>query len=69
LMIRRGYLLGHLVLAERHESPCCFSKIETLSPRNHVHAFELRDAAQLQGELGDYIGKAYLVGCQEHLRR
>jgi len=68
LMIRRGYIRGHLVLAERHESPC-FYKIETLSPRNHVHAFELRDAVQLQGELGDCIGKAYLVGCQEHLRR
>lgn len=51
-----------------HESPC-FYKIETLSPRNHVHAFELRDVVQLQGELGDFIGKAYLVGCQEHLRR
>jgi Domain of unknown function (DUF5655) len=67
LMTRRGYLRGHLVLAERHESPC-FYKIERISPRNHVHAFELRDAAQLQGELGTYIGKAYRVGCQEHLR-
>jgi Domain of unknown function (DUF5655) len=68
LMTRRGYLRGHLVLAERHESPC-FYKIETLSPRNHVHAFELRDAVQLRGELGDCIGEAYRVGCQEHLRR
>ncbi len=66
IMTRRGYLRGHLVLAERHENPC-FCKIETISPRNHVHSFELRDAAQLQGELGDFIGKAYRVGCQEHL--
>jgi hypothetical protein len=68
LMTRRGYLRGHLVLAERHESDC-FCKIETISPRNHVHSFELRDAAQLQRELGDFVGKAYRVGCQEHLRR
>jgi hypothetical protein len=66
IMTRRGYLRGHLVLAERHENPC-FCKIETISPRNHVHSFELRDAAQLQGELGAFTGKAYRVGCQEHL--
>jgi hypothetical protein len=68
LMTRQGYLRGHLVLAQRRESPC-FYKIETISPRNHVHAFELRDTAQLQGDLGDYIGEAYRVGCQEHLRQ
>ena len=68
LMTRQGYLRGHLVLAQRRESPC-FYKIETISPRNHVHAFELRDKAQLQGDLGDYIGEAYRVGCQEHLRQ
>jgi hypothetical protein len=68
LMTRRGYLRGHLVLAQRRESPC-FCKIETISPRNHVHAFELRDAAQLQGDMRDFISEAYRVGCQEHLRR
>ena len=66
LMTRRGYLRGHLVLAERREK-ACFLKIETISPRNHVHVFELRDAAQLQGDLGEYLGEAYRVGCQEHL--
>jgi hypothetical protein len=68
LMTRRGYLRGHLVLAERREKPC-FCKIETISPRNHVHSFELRDAVQLRGELANYIGEAYRVGCQEHLGR
>jgi Domain of unknown function (DUF5655) len=66
LMTRRGYLRGHLVLAERCEKRCFF-KIETISPRNHVHHFELRDAAQLAGDLGELIGEAYRVGCQEHL--
>lgn len=68
LVTRRGYLRGHLVLSGRHEQPC-FHKVETISPRNHVHAFELRDEEQLLGELGAWIGEAYRVGCQEHLRR
>jgi len=67
LMTRRGYLRGHLVLAERRDNPC-FYKIETISRRNHVHAFELRETAQLQGELANCIAEAYRVGCQEHLR-
>jgi len=67
LMTRRGYLRGHLVLAERCDNPC-FCKIETISPRNHVHVFELRDAMQLQGDLGKFIAEAYRVGCQEHLK-
>jgi hypothetical protein len=67
LMARRGYLRGHLVLAERHEKPC-FHKIETISPRNHVHAFELHEARQLQGDLLHCIAEAYRVGRQEHLR-
>jgi hypothetical protein len=67
LMTRRGYLRGHLVLADRREKPC-FHKIDTISPRNHVHAFELREAQELQGDLLNCIGEAYRVGCQEHLR-
>jgi len=67
LMTRRGYLRGHLVLADRHEKPC-FHKIETISPRNHVHVFELREAGQLQGDLRHCISDAYRVGRQEHLR-
>jgi hypothetical protein len=66
VVVRRGYLRGHLVLAERHERPC-FSKVETYSPRNHVHSFELRDPAQLRGDLEALIGDAYKVGRQDHL--
>jgi hypothetical protein len=66
VMVRRGYLRGHLVLAERRERPCFF-KVETYSPRNHVHLFELREVAQLRGELGTLIGEAYRVGRQDHL--
>ncbi len=67
LMTRRGYLRGHLVLAERHESPR-FLKIETISPRKLLHSFELRHAKQLHGKLAACIGAAYGVGCREHLK-
>lgn len=68
IMVRDGYLRGHLVLAERHEN-ACFTKVETFSRRNHLHAFELRDAAQLRGDFAVMIERAYRVGCQEHLER
>lgn len=67
VMVRRGYLRGHLVLAERHERPC-FYKVETFSPRNHLHAFELREVGQLEGEMKKLIAAAYRVGCQEHIK-
>jgi Domain of unknown function (DUF5655) len=68
VMTRRGYLRGHLVLARRCEHPI-FLKIETLSPRNHVHSFELRDTEPLRGEFARFIADAYRVGCQDHLTR
>jgi hypothetical protein len=69
LMTRCGYLRGHMVLAERHDDPC-FYKVETFSPRNHLHAFELRESSQLGAkQIGRFIGLAYAVGCQRHLQR
>ena len=67
LMPRKGYLKGHLVLAERHENPC-FLRVETYSPRNHVHTFELRSQDGLKGDLAHYLALAYKVGNQEHLQ-
>lgn len=66
IMTRKGYLRGHLVLAEQYERPC-FIKVETFSARNHMHVFELHDVGELKGALGNLIGEAYRVGCQEHL--
>lgn len=68
VMVRKGYLRGHLVLAERRERPC-FTKVETFSPRNHLHAFELREEEQLRGEFAEFVAESYRVGCQEHRRR
>ena len=65
LTIRRDWVLGHLVLARRAESPR-FTKVETFSPRNHLHAFRLDDPAEVAA-LRDYAREAYAVGRQDHL--
>ena len=65
LTLRRDWVLGHLVLARRVEDPI-FTKVETFSPRNHLHAFRL-DAAEEVERLRDYAGEAHAVGRQLHL--
>ena len=66
-MPRRGWVDGHLVLARRVESPL-FRRVETFSPRNHVHVFRLRSPADLTPELDALLREAYAVGEQKHLR-
>ena len=65
LTIRRDWVLGHFVLARRTESPL-FSKVETISPRNHVHHFRL-DVPTEVGLLEGFAREAYAVGRQDHL--
>lgn len=66
LMPHKTFLRGHLVLAERQDSPC-FEKVETFSPRNHLHAFRLESEEDLGGDFRHWVCEAYKVGCQEHL--
>lgn len=66
--VRRTYLLGHLVLARRVPDPR-FVRIDTISPRNHVHVFRLDSPAQLDAGFAAFACEAYAVGCQEHLPR
>jgi hypothetical protein len=66
LMPQKKALKGHLILGERHESPC-FVKVESLSPRNHLHVFPLESADQLGEPFRQWIHQAYKVGGQEHL--
>ena len=65
LTVRRDRVLGHFVLARRAEDPL-FTKVETFSPRNHVHHFRLDDPAQVE-RLSGYAREASSVGRQEHL--
>ena len=66
LTVRRQWVLGHFVLARRAED-ARFRKIETISPRNHVHHFRLDEPAEVEA-LSAYAREAYAVGRQDHLR-
>lgn len=65
LTVRREWVLGHLVLARRVDDPL-FTKVETFSPRNHLHAFRLDDPAEVEA-LKAYAEEAYAVGRQDHI--
>lgn len=65
-MPRQHWLDGHLVLARRLDSPR-FRKVETLSPRNVVHAFRLNGPEQVDGEFTTWLAEAYRVGQQAHV--
>ncbi len=67
LTVRRRWALGHFVLARRAEDPI-FTRVETFSPRNHLHAFRLDGPAEVE-KLRPYAAEAYSVGRQEHLRQ
>jgi uncharacterized protein DUF5655 len=67
LTIRNKWVTGHLVLARRVTS-ALFTRVETISARNHVHHFRLRAANDLSAELRGYMAEAYRVGNQQHLR-
>lgn len=66
VMLKHRWIDGHVVLARRLESPR-FRKIETISPRNHVHAFRLTSLEDIDEELTTWIAEAYQVGEQRHL--
>jgi hypothetical protein len=61
---RRRWLTGHLVLARRVESPR-FTRIETYSPRNVLHAFRLTSPSDVDGEFTGWLAEAYRVGRQD----
>ncbi len=64
--VRKTYLVGHFVLGRRVEHPR-FLRVETYSPRNHLHAFRLASATELDAEFTAWAQEAYAVGEQRHL--
>jgi hypothetical protein len=62
------WLDGHVVLARRREHPR-FRKIETISPRNHVHHFRINTIDDIDSEFESWMREAYEVGEQRHLDR
>ena len=66
LMPRRRWVDGHVVLARRLEDPR-FTRIETFSPRNHLHAFRLLSVDDVDARFREWMREAYEVGVQHHL--
>lgn len=65
---RQRWIDGHVVLARRLEHPR-FRRVETFSPRNHLHAFRLSRPEDVDDEFRAWVAEAYRVGAQEHLRK
>ena len=66
-VIRKNWIDGHVVLARRFEHPR-FRRIETFSPRNHLHAFRFERVEEVDAEVSSWLAEAYRVGEQRHLR-
>jgi len=64
--LRRDRIVGHVVLAPRLKNQR-FRKIETISPRNHVHSFCFHSHKELDHQVLRWLREAYLVGQQRHL--
>ena len=65
--LRRRWVDGHVVLARRLEHPR-FRRVETFSPRNHLHQFRLERLAEVDEQVAAWLAEAYRVGEQRHLR-
>jgi hypothetical protein len=64
--LRRRWVDGHVVLARRLEHPR-FRRVETFSPRNHLHQFRLERLEEVDEEVAAWLAEAYRVGEQRHL--
>jgi hypothetical protein len=65
---RKSHLLGGFVFARRQEHPK-FHKIETFSPRLHLHHFRVYAEEELDANFERWICEAYTVGEQRHLAK
>jgi hypothetical protein len=65
---KRHWVDAHLVLARRVRSRV-FNRVESFSPRNHLHAFRLTEPSEIDNELRKWLLAAYAVGEQKHLSR
>jgi len=64
---RLRWVDGHVVLARRMEHPR-IRRIDTISPRNHVHHFRFSSVSEVDEEVEEWLAEAYAVGQQRHLK-
>jgi hypothetical protein len=65
---RQRWVDGHVVLARRLEHPR-FRRVETFSPRNHLHAFRLEQPADVDDTFTSWMREAYAVGERRHIAK
>jgi uncharacterized protein DUF5655 len=64
---RQAWLDGHVVLARRLDHPR-FRRVQTFSPRNHLHTFRLTQLSDIDADFRAWLAEAYRVGDQQHLK-
>jgi hypothetical protein len=64
-VIKKNWIEGGVWLKRRVEHPRFF-RIESPTPRDHIHRFRLTKLKEIDDELAEFIREAYAVGCQEH---
>ena len=64
----RLYSKGHNVRPGRRLEHPRFRKIKTFSPKNHLHVFRLEKPEDVDDTFLAWMGEAYEVGEQKHLR-
>jgi hypothetical protein len=64
---RQRWLDVELWLARRVDSPR-MHKIETLTPRAHIHTVRIAEAHQIDAELAGWLAEAYTIGQRQHLK-
>jgi hypothetical protein len=65
-IVRQNWIDGHVILARRLEHSR-FRRIETFSPRNHLHAFRFTSVNEIDAEVEMWFAEAYRVGEQRHM--
>jgi len=57
---------AHVVLTRRLKHPR-FTRIDTMTPKCHVHHFRVESLSELDEEVKSWLREAYQVGTQKHL--
>jgi hypothetical protein len=65
-VIRKNWVEGGVWLKRHVEHPRFF-RVESPTPRDHIHRFRLTKLDDIDDELAGFIREAYAVGCQKHI--
>jgi len=65
-VVKKNWIEGGVWLKRKVEYPRFF-RIESPTPRDHIHRFRLTKLEDIDNELLEFLREAYAVGCQEHL--